>query len=254
MADKKYILFFLFFVGLRLILWAIFGTNLDPNYIIDGIEYKLNGTAFSYIYNTPWHYVSCFERTPIYMIYTFLTQGNLFIQILLCGLAGIMAFKVNEWFGLYFMFYPNYVFQSFNYSKEALLISLTLVLIYFLKDKTVLLFLATIILNLGFISFGSDVIAYNLTKQVPFMQGIWEIWKPTMDVYLYATLGKGWAFIISFPFWLVIPLYFRKATFDISLIISIGITLFFSFGWACGRYREIALPFIIFYLTKNTKK
>ena len=77
--------YFIIFVSIRLILWHIYGTNLDTRYMIDAYEYMINGTALDVIYKAPeWTYNFCYERTPLYMLFMHVIQGNLFFQILVC--------------------------------------------------------------------------------------------------------------------------------------------------------------------------
>lgn len=250
-----YLKYFIIFVSIRLILWHIYGTNLDTRYMIDAYEYMINGTALDVIYKAPeWTYNFWYERTPLYMLFMHVIQGNLFFQILVCGIAGTLAFKLNSNFGLFYLIYPNFIFQSFNYSKEALLISLILVLIYFLHDKQTWLLIAVMILNLGFLGYSESLINFNLSKSINFMDAVWQIWKPGTDLYFGLTVGNMIATVLYFPFYLTIPYYLKKIDrLDISIFIIIGITVFFSFGWANVRYREIAMPFIIYYLCKHEK-
>lgn len=249
---KKYIIYFIVFIAIRIVLWNIFGTNLDPNWIIDGREYYANGLNLSIEFKTPWVYSNWYERTPVYMLFIYIIRGNLLFQIIVCGIASTLAFKLNKFLGIYYLFYPNWIFQSFNFSKEALLISLTLIALYFLKDHFIYLFISTVIINLGFLGFSQNILEYNLNHSFKFMQAVYEIWKPSPDLYLVGALGNLFAFSVYFPFWLIIPYFFRVINkIDISLIFVIGVTIFFSFGWACMRYREITLPFMIYYLVKE---
>lgn len=249
---KKYIIFFLVFIAIRIILWQIFGTNLDPNWIIDGREYYANGLNLNVEFKTPWVYSNWYERTPLYMLFIYIIRGNLIFQIIVCGIAGTLAFKINKFLGLFYLFYPNWIFQSFNFSKEALLIALTLIALYFLKDHLVYLFICTIAINIGFLSFSQNILEYNLNHSFKFMQALYEIWKPSPDLYLVGAIGNILSLTVYFPFWLTILYYFRRINkFDISLIFALGVTIFFSFGWACMRYREIVLPFMIYYLVKE---
>lgn len=255
--DKfyKYILYFIIFTGLRFALWGIYGTNINPEYIIDGREYLQSGMNLEACPSeiTGYEVNNWYERTPTYNLFLYLIRCNLIFQILLCGIAGTLAFKVNRWFGLYFLLYPNWVFQSFNYSKEALLIAMTLIAIYFLKDKPRYLFTAAVIINIGFLGYAQGLLEFNLAHSVKPMQGIWEIWKPSPDPYISSTIGSGAALILLIPFYLIKMWWFRAIkSWDISIPIVLGITGFFIWGWASARYAEIALPFMIYYIVKET--
>jgi hypothetical protein len=258
----KLLIYFLIFISLRFILWGIFGTNMNPEYIIDGREYKYMAETLQPAPKemTGYELNNWYERTPLYVLFLHIIGNQIWIQILVTGIAGVYAFKLNKYMGWYFLLYPDWVFQSFNYSKEALLVSLMIVSLYYLKDKPRYLFTLVVIINIGFLGYAQSLLQFNLSHSVKPMQAIWEIWKPSQDAYISATLGGSVALILILPFYLIKMYYFTYLNkfklikdLDISLLFVIGITLFFMFGWANCRYTEIPLPFMVYYIFKNER-
>jgi hypothetical protein len=251
---KKYFIYFIIFIAIRMILWNFFPTNLDPSYNPDNWEYNYIATTLQPCPKEITGYTinNWYERSPLYVTFLYIIKCNILFQILFCGLAGTLAFKLNKYLGIYYLLYPNYIFQSFNYSKEALLVSLTLIAFYFLKERKYYLLISIIIINLGFLGYSKSIIEFNLDHSFKFMQAVYEIWKPSPDINLLGAVGNVSSLILFVPFWLIVPFYFRLIKkMDISLIFAIGITLFYSFGWANPRYKDAILPFMIFYIIKE---
>lgn len=251
---KKYIIYFIIFIAVRLILWNFFETNLNPHYNPDNWEYNYIATTLEPCPKEITGYTinHWYERSPLYVAFLYLIKCNLIFQILLCGLAGTLAFKLNKYLGIYYLLYPNYIFQSLNFSKEALLVSLTLIVFFFLKNHNFYLFISILIINLGFLGYSQSIIEFNLNHSFKFMQAVYEIWKPSPDINLLGAVGTVTSLIVFIPFWLIIPFYFRTIRkIDISVFFVIGITIFYSFGFANPRYKDAILPFMIYYIIKD---
>ena len=122
------------FKGYFIILLAAFALRFGLSFLrtdfiaIDEKEYFYNGANLQVIYNPSsegrqYDYRHWFNRTPVYMLFRYITQGNtLLIQMILSSIGVLMIYSINKKAGWVWCFYLPDVFYSFHYFKQSLMI------------------------------------------------------------------------------------------------------------------------------------
>jgi len=66
-------------------------------------------------------YHDWWERSPVYVIYLYVTKQSILLQIILSCLTVLILYKINPLAGWLFCFYPQSIILSFQFNKETLL-------------------------------------------------------------------------------------------------------------------------------------
>lgn len=116
---------------------------LQPDiFLLDEKEYYYNGKNLDVIYNPSsevpsrtYDYEHWYNRTPVYMLFRFVTQDfTLIVQMILSSLGVVLMWKMNKAAGWLWCFYLPEVFYSFHYLKASLMTFAIILTIYLWKN------------------------------------------------------------------------------------------------------------------------
>ena len=109
--------------------------------LIDEKEYFYNGKNLEIIYNPSedgrmYDYQHWYNRTPVYMLFRYLTQDfTLIVQMIFSSIGVVLMWKMNKIAGWIWCFYPVDVFYSFHYFKFSLMTFLIILSTYLWKKS-----------------------------------------------------------------------------------------------------------------------
>jgi hypothetical protein len=190
-----------------------------------------------------------YDFAPIHILFLYLTDRNLIVQIFLSVITVLILYNVNNILGWIWCFYPVSIFNSVSYFKENLLFFFIAVILwlYHYKSKWFLVFLPFVFL--GFTGFYS--ISYNQTvfADAGLMHKFWRMWKPEFNILCY--IDESWNYILLIPYSILIICYIRTAEINMITIMIFFYTLTVTYIHGYSRFREPILIFIIYEVIRK---
>jgi len=188
-------------------------------------------------------------RSPAYILYLYLTQRNLYLQIFINVLAIVLLFRINKVAGWIYCFYPVNILDSIMYHKEAVMIPLVILSLYLIKNKWILV--PTILLIVAaFQSYGTVVTNTFISSHQGVLQNIWELWKP-----VFTRLPSWWNYILFIPYSFMMFMFIRKQKiwsyqFELFCIW----TVVYGLIYGLARYREPLIPVILLSVIRLVRR
>ena len=216
----------------------------------DGLEYYNNSKELT-ITDNKYGYDHWYERTPAYVLYLHLTQRNIYLQILISVLTGLLAFQIHPAMGWIYCFYPNHIALSYQYYKETLLIFFVVLIIRFMKEKPLECYILLMLAILPFQSFGG-VLDFNFAKSQGYTWNMWKMWSPSfLPVLQY---GEWWNYLLALPYLIIMFLFIRRVEIiSWPFLFVLSVSLCYAFTCGSPRYKEILFPAILYIIFKEQK-
>jgi hypothetical protein len=196
-------------------------------------------------------YTQWTDRTPAYTLYLYLTNQNLWIQLLISCLTVVLMYMIHPVAGMILCFYPVHIIYSFQYMKETLLLYFVVYILYTYRNAF-LKWVFILLIMLPFVSYG-PVSQFNANINPGFMTNVWNIWKPDFPNVTY--YGLWWNYVLMIPYLFYLVYFIRHSKiFCLENILAFTFTMVYSFIYGNARFREPVVMAIIAWYGKPNKE